>query len=365
MKDFRPNAVLLAMSFAAVAGCGNEAPSAAPPTERILKVEVAIAALETVNVKLNAVGNVRASAEAVIRPQVDGVVAEIAYSQGGSVSAGDLLIRLDDAKADARVSLAQASVDSARARLKLAEQRLARGRSLIAEKLVSQEAFDRLEAEFTAAEAEVREEKAALTLAERQLADYYIRAPFDGVVGARLVDLGNFVQNGDELVVLMKTHPVEVEFKVPDRYMHRIQMGTDARISSSTGGPSVKAHVSFIDPRVDPTTRMLNLRLEVDNEDDTFKPGQFVKVEALVEQRTSQVVVPEEAIILAGGRTWVFVIEDDRAAKRAVEVGQRTPGKVEILEGIATGDRLVIGGQHRLAEGSRVEIVTDDSAPGA
>lgn len=365
MNDFRPNAVLLAMSFAAVAACGNEAPSAAPPAERVLKVEVAIATLENVDVKLNAVGNVRASEEAVIRPQVDGVVAEVAYSQGGSVNAGDLLIRLDDAKADARVSLARASVDSARARLKLANQRLARGRSLIAEKLVSQEAFDRLESEFAAAEAEVREEEAALTLAERQLADYYIRAPFDGVVGARLVDLGNFVKNGDELVVLMKTHPVEVEFKVPDRYMHRIEMDSAATVASSTGESPIEARVSFIDPRVDPTTRMLKLRVEVDNEDDKLKPGQFVKVEALVEQRSDQVVIPEEAIILAGGHTWVFVIEDEHATKRAVQVGQRTPGKVEILDGISTGDRLVIGGQHRLSEGSRVEIVTDDSAPGA
>jgi membrane fusion protein (multidrug efflux system) len=364
MRNFRLHTILYALLIASASACGNEAPSAATPTERVFKVEVADAVEENVDVKLNAVGSIRASEEAVIRPQVDGVVAEIAYTQGGPVTAGELLIRLDDAKAAARVSLARASLDSARAKLKLAEQRLSRGRTLIAEKLVSQEAFDQLEAEFLAAEADVRVEQAAVTLSERQLADYYIRAPFDGVVGARLVDLGNFVQNGDELVVLMKTDPIEIEFKVPDRYMHRIKLGAVAKVSSTSGlDPSV-ARITFINPRVDPTTRMLKLRASIGNADNKFRPGQFVKVEALVETRDSQVVVPEEAILLAGGQAWVFVVEDDRAQKRAVEVGQRSPGKVEILTGIRAGDRLVVGGQHRLSAGSRVEIVSNEPAPG-
>jgi len=329
MRNFRLHTILYALLIASASACGNEAPS-----------------------------------EAVIRPQVDGVVAEIAYTEGGSVTAGDLLIRLDDAKAAARVSLAEASLDSARAKLKLAEQRLSRGRTLIAEKLVSQEAFDQLEAEFLAAEADVREEQAAVTLSERQLADYYIRAPFDGVVGARLVDLGNFVQNGDELVVLMNTDPIEIEFKVPDRYMHRIQLGAVTKVSSTSGRDPSVARITFINPRVDPTTRMLKLRASIDNADNKFRPGQFVKVEALVETRDSQVVVPEEAILLAGGQTWVFVVEEDRAQKRSVEVGQRSPGKVEILAGIRAGDRLIVGGQHRLSAGSRVEIVSNEPAPG-
>jgi membrane fusion protein (multidrug efflux system) len=346
---------LAALLCSAALSCQSESPSAGGPLERAQTVETVLATTQEVRVNLQAVGIVRASAKAEIRPEVSGLVAELLYAQGSRVEEGELLVRLDDRKPLARLALAKATLDSARARLRVAEQRLARNRQLIADELVSREEFDSVEAEYLAAEATVREQEAAVTLAERELDDYHLRAPFSGTVGERLVDVGNYVEQGDPLVVLLRTDPIEVEIKVPDKHARQLTTETAVRIESSTEAAPVVGRVSFIDPRVDPSTRMLALRAEAPNPEAALRDGQFVQVTVLVGTRPSQVVIPEEAILFADGKTWVFVVSDGRASRREVAVGERLTPNVEVLSGLAAQETVVVGGQHRLEDGARVE----------
>lgn len=320
-------------------------------------VEAIVATAADVDVVIDGVGVVRASERAEIRPQVDGTVAEVLFAEGALVKANDLLVRLDDAKAQAKLDLQRAALDSAEARLRLAEQRLRRGRQLIAEDLISREAFEELESEHLAAAAAVREQGAAVTLAARELDEYHLRAPFAGTVGRRLVDVGNYVERGDPIVVLMQTDPVEIEFQVPDQHAIRLRPGLPVDIAPTSGGSSETATLSFINPRVDPTTRMLDLKATGPNPDGRLRDGQFVGVKLLLEVRRSQVFIPEEAVISTAGALGVYVIEEGVARRRDVVVGVRQPPNVEILEGVAAGETVVIGGQHRLHEGSRVAIL--------
>jgi membrane fusion protein (multidrug efflux system) len=321
-----------------------------------LQVETVTAGVEDVEVVLEAVGIVEASEEAEIRPQVDGTVAEVLYREGARVARDELLVRLDDAKPVAKLDLARAALDSAKARLRLAEQRLGRGRQLIAQDLISREAFDQLESEHLAAMAAVREQAAAVTLADRELDDFHIRAPFDGRVGARLVDVGNYVQEGDALVVLMKTDPVEVEFKVPDQNAERLKTGISVRVSPPPSKTTLEGAISFVNPRVDPNTRMLDLKARVANPDDLLLDGQFVEVSLLLDVRKGQVVIPEEALVTLNGKLAVYVVEDGVARERSVALGMRLPPRIEVLSGVAAGEVLVIGGQHRLHDGARVAL---------
>ena len=341
--------------------CSGESPSAGTSPERVYKVEAARAGAEDVRVTLRAVGIVHASKKAEIDPQVDGLVAEIFYKQGSDVEQGDLLIRLDDRKAAAKLALSEATLDNAKAELRVAEQRMVRNRRLIAEELVSQDEFDSVEAGLLAAAASVREQEASVTLAARELDDYHISAPFSGIVGERLVDVGNYVERGTALVVLMKIDPIEIEFKVPDRHAEALNTTTRVTVSSSAGGAPYEGTISFIDPRVDRDTRMLSLRANVPNPNGTLRDGQFVEVSALLGVRESQVVVPEEAILLTEGKTWVYIIDDGHAYRREVHLGERLSPLVEILSGIDANAHLVVGGQHRLSDGSRVEVL--DAAP--
>jgi membrane fusion protein (multidrug efflux system) len=345
-------------------GCSDSTPSASPTSERTINVETITAEAADVDIVLDAVGAVDASEKAEIRPQVDGIVAELAFAEGARVAEGDLLVRLDDAKPVAKLELARASLDSAKARLRLAEQRLRRGRQLIAEELISREAFDQLESEHLAADAAVREGQAAVTLASRELDDYRIRAPFSGTVGARKIDVGNYVQKGAALVSLIKTDPVEIAFRAPDQYAARIRTGIPVRVSLPTREGSVEATLSFINPRVDPTTRMLDLKAVAANPDGMLRDGQFVSVRVLLDVRASQVLLPEETVITTAGELAVYVVVDGIAHRRAITIGVRQPPKVEVLSGVRPGETVVVGGQHRLHDGARVAVVAhrDDGA---
>lgn len=339
------------------AACSDSAPSAAPGEEAAIRVEAVTAVAADVDVVVDAVGTVDASEEADIRPQVDGIVAEILFAEGARVEAGQMLVRLDDAKPLAKLDLARASLDSAKASLQLAEQRLRRGRQLIADDLISREAFDQVESEHLAASAAVREGGAAVTLAQRELDDYHIRAPFGGTVGARLIDVGNYVEKGEPLVVLMKTDPVDIHFRVPDQYAQRLSEGIPVKVSVPASGDTVEASLAFVNPRVDPTTRMLELKATAENGDGRLRDGQFVAVSVLLDVRRGQVLLPEEAVITLAGQLAVYVIEDGVARTRPVTLGLRKPPQVEILSGVAAGDTVVVGGQHRLHDGSRVAVL--------
>jgi membrane fusion protein (multidrug efflux system) len=355
-----PTAIALWVSCVA---CGGAPPAASTSPDRVYKVEVAPAVVRDVNINLRAVGTVFASAQAEIRPLVDGLVSEIAYERGSRVEAGQMLVHLDDRKAAARVQLARATLDSARARLRVAERNLERARSLLDEELVSLEEFDTIEADELAAAAAEREQEAVLALAERELEDYHLSAPFSGIVGARLVDAGNYVSEGTVLVVLMKTDPVEIDFRLPDRHHAELTPGTPIEITPTADTDKTLGEITFIDPRVDQSTRMLNVRAFAPNPEGRLRHGQFVEVSVLAGVREGQVFVPEESVVFTGGTTWVYVIEDGVAHRRRVELGERLPPSVEVLSGVDVNAAVVIGGQHRLTDGAAVEVVNVAGAP--
>ncbi|MEE8311350.1 MAG: efflux RND transporter periplasmic adaptor subunit [Candidatus Binatia bacterium] len=349
-----PTAITLLMTCVA---CGGTPPAASTSPDRVYKVEVAPAIIRDVTVNLRAVGTVFASAQAEIRPMVDGIVSEIAYERGGRVEAGQMLVHLDDRKAAARVQLARATLDSARARLRVAERNLERARSLLDEELVSLEEFDTVEADELAAGAAVREQEAALILTERQLEDYHLSAPFSGIVGARLVDAGNYVSEGTVLVVLMKTDPVEIDFRLPDRHHAEVTPGTPIEITQTADSSKTLGKITFLDPRVDQSTRMLDVRASAPNPEGKLRHGQFVEVSVLAGVREGQVFVPEESVVFTSGATFVYVIENGLAHRRLVELGERLPPTVEVLSGVGADATVVVGGQHRLSDGAAVEVV--------
>ncbi len=346
----------LTVSLALLGACSNSDPAASPHAETTITVETAVAGSERVEVKLEAVGIVDASEEAEIRPQVDGTVAAVLFAEGAQVAEGELLVRLDDAKPLARLDLARAALDSAKAHLRLAEQRLRRGRQLISQDLISKEAFDQLESEHLAGAALVREQDASVTLAARELDDYHIKAPFAGTVAARLLDVGNYVEQGSPLVMLMKTDPIDVEFKLPDQIADKVGVGTAVRVAPPSIATSVDGTIVFVNPRVDPITRMLDLKATVPNESGLLRDGQFVEVTLVVEVRENRPVIPEEAVMTLAGKLRVYVVADGIARQRAVELGVRISPRIEIMSGVAPGETVVIGGQHRLSDGARVAL---------
>ena len=362
-------AILTTMVFAVA--CGKTTPSgpASPgASDRPLLVDMATVATRDLDVTLDAVGTAYASGQVDIRPQVSGTLLAAPFIEGNHVEAGQVLAQLDDSKARASLALVEAQLDSARAKLAVASERLGRFRHLAAEELVSREEFATLESEQKAAAATVREHEAEVRLAQRNLEDFTLRAPISGRMSIRHADVGTFIEAGFILATLVATDPVEVLFTVPSAAMRGLEVGQEAEIRDTDAARTAlgRGHIRVIDPRVDTDTRMVSVKALVPNPDERLKAGQFVGVTLLRERRAGAVVVPEDAVIPYGGKTFVYVVKGSLASRREVVLGMRLPEVVEVTSGLTGGETIVIRGQHRLSDGARVEQqqgAKDEAAP--
>ena len=202
--------------------CTGEDAAAPARGNRPLLVETTEVGTRDVTVTVNAVGTVYASSQADVRPQVDGILERVDFVEGQAVTQGQVLAVLDSRKSAARVDLARAQMDSAAARLKVARSRLGRAHELARGELLSEEALENLEAEALEAAALLREREAGLRLAERELEDFTLLAPFDGVAGLLRVDVGNYMERGTVLTNVLDATPVEVLFSVPSRNLPQV-----------------------------------------------------------------------------------------------------------------------------------------------
>lgn len=357
----------ISVAIALASGCGK---AAAPGTEsdasaQAQVVDIATVATRDIDVTVEAVGTVFPADQVDIRPQVSGTLVSAPFTEGEEVEAGHVLAVLDDSKARASLALVQAQLDSARARLAVASERLGRFGRLAKEDLVSREEFSTLDAEQKAAAANVREKEAEVRLAERNIEDYTLKAPFRGRVGIRKVYAGNYVEAGTVIVTILSADPVEVLFTIPGSELPGVTIGQEALIRDTDPERTVvgKGLVRVLDPRVDKDTRMASVKVLAPNPDSRMKPGQFVGVTLVREHRGAAPVVPEDAVIASGGKTWIYVVDGDRASRREVTLGQRLPGLVEARSGVKAGDAIVVRGQHRLTDGAQVR--KNEPAPAA
>jgi membrane fusion protein (multidrug efflux system) len=339
-----------------MAACGSSDSSGGASGERRAKVETYRVEMRDLESKIDAVGSLTAGAQVDIRPQVDGILAAMAVTEGQRIEAGAPIAHLDASKAEARLALATAQRDNARAKLVVARQNFERARQLASEDLVSTERYQMLEAEFRAAEAGLREGEAQVGLAARQLEDFHITAPFPGTIGQRLIDVGSYVERGDALTTLIQDDPLEVRLAVPERYTRTLILGTDLLVADTTGEVTATGKLTFIDPRVTERNRMRLLKGLGANADGRLRPGQFVDVTLLLDETPSVTVIPEEAVVSYAGDTWVFVVEAGHANRRRIVVGGRSPGEAQILDGLEEGETIVVVGQHRLVDGGAVEV---------
>jgi membrane fusion protein, multidrug efflux system len=305
-------------------------------------VQIAMAAVGTMRERIEAVGTTIARQAVDIVPLTSGRVAEIAFSPGARVETGAVLVRLDD-------GAEQAAVAEARAGLREAELALDRARKLRSNNTVAQATVDELEAAYLGASARV-------DAAEKQLADRTVRAPFGGVVGIRGVDVGARVDDATVLTTLDDLAEVEIEFSVPEIYFGRVRDGQAvAATSSAFPGRIFEGRIAKIDTRVGQVSRAFRVRAVIPNPDLTLPAGMFMHVEVVLEERPA-VLIPEEAVIAEGDRTFVFTVAEERAQRRAVRLGQRSAGTVEVLEGLEAGEAVVRAGTQRLRDGTEVRV---------
>jgi len=323
------------------------APGAAPPA---IAVEVAIARRDTVTDAIAATGQIEAVQSIELRPDVEGRILEILFREGSEVGKGTPLFRIDDAELQAEVARAEADRD-------LATQSLQRTRDLVAQRASSQADLER-------AEAMARSSDASLALLKVRLDRTVVRAPFGGVVGQRFVSLGDYVNSDTRLVSLQTVTPQRASFQVPERYADQLKLGQ--RVSfrvAALPGRDFSGKVDFVDPMVKLPGRTIMVKAVVPNPRRELQSGMFIEARLATDVRPNAVVIPEDAVLPLQGATFVWVINNGKATRRQVELGVRTPGFVEVKNGVESNDQVVVGGQERLAEGAPVQAKLVERRP--
>ncbi len=298
-----------------------------------------------------AVGSLRSRRSVVLRPEISGRITQLNFSDGQRVRKGQLLVQLDD-------QLPRAQIQQSRAELSIARANHKRNQELVAQGFISQRSVDE-----SAANLEVAEAK--LALAEATAQRLRIVAPFDGVAGIRGVNVGDYLKDGADIVNVEDLDAVYVDFRLPERLQNKVKTGQTARVAfDALPGVQYSAVVLAINPQIDADGRSLAVRGCIDNRRLQLRPGMFARVTAVFGERSDANVVPEEAIVPDGAAPYVLRVvagteEGSQVAKRTpVRLGARTPGFVEVVEGLAPGDVVVTAGQQRLQrDGTAVRVV--------
>lgn len=324
---------------AKAAGAAGAANGAA--NERAVAVEVTRVAAVQLPETITAVGSLRSDESVTLRPEVAGRITEILFKEGTPVSKGETLVRLDP-------SINIAEVRQARANLTLAKAKYERSVDLAGRNFISGQAKDEARNNLEIA-------ASALALAEAKLRKTELKAPFSGIIGLRVVSVGDYVREGADLVSLQAIDPLKVDFRVPETFLDQVRVGQAVEVTlDALPGKTYEGRVFALDPLVDAAGRAVVIRAQVRNQDTTMRPGMFARVTLITQARREGLVLPEEALVPQGTEQFVFRVVDSRVARVKVQTGIRRDGRVEILTGLDKDDVVVTAGQLKVREGSLV-----------
>jgi membrane fusion protein (multidrug efflux system) len=325
-------------------------------------VEAVTLAPETIRDEIDLVGQLEADESVVIRPERAGIIDTVEFVEGQEVKAGTLLFRLRDDEERARVAEAEAQ-------LALAEQNFRRAHALKGENVLSAAELERATSERDVARAHLDVAAVALDRTE-------IRAPFDGVLGRRMVSPGDRVTperfggaegmggEGTGLVQIDAVATLKLIFTVPEIAVQLVRPDMSLRIAVAPfPGEAFPGQVYFIAPALDPQNRRLVLKGRVPNPDRRLMPGMFATIRVEAARHDNALVVPESALVHEGEGVFVWRLDQASAAEHvAVETGIRVGGRIEITSGLRPGDRVVTAGTHKLSPGTPIRVAETSNA---
>lgn len=350
-KPSRFKPVIILLFVVAVGGLlwlkpwGGSASAPAQPLQQAIAVEAAVVTAEPLDVTIESVGTLTANESVTLRPEVAGRITEILLEEGACMKKGAPLIKIDD-----RVFAAE--LKQAEAEQKLAELEYNRFRNLSKTGAATRRLFDQSQAALGVAQANT-------DLARTKLDYATIRAPFDGFVGLRRISPGDYVNVGQELANFVSYDPMKVDFTIPETRAGKLKAGQVIEMTvEALPGKKFQGEVYALDPQVDVAGRAVALRARVANPDNELKPGYFARISLAVDRKENALMLPEGAIIPQGNDKFVYKVKDDNTVTLLpVTIGERLAGKVEVLDGLEAGERVVASGQIKLREGASVSVV--------
>jgi len=347
--------VLLATALLAWVACSRDKAAVA-----ILAPPVMVAPVEAQRIEdhIEATGQLLAHAEAQVASQVQGQVTRIVKDESAAVAEGDVVLEIDPERRELELRNARAALNESEAMLGASQRELERAQKLHDEGVASNAKLDAAQTALRQARSRREAAEAQLGMMERSLRDASVRAPFAGLVARRYVSAGEFVAPGAKLFDLVALDPIEVEFHLPERDSSRIRIGApvDVRVAPYPD-ESFHAEVTLISPTIDPATRTLRVKGAMHNPDGRLRPGLFANADLGIAVREQVPMIPAEAVLQRADGSVAFRLADGgHVERRVIKLGAFHEGRVEVAEGLAVGDLVVVRGQDQLADGSAVSI---------
>ena len=314
---------------------------------------------------IDAVGTVESEHSVAVRPQLNGALDAVLFTEGDRVKQGQPLFRLDTRPMQAAVDQARAALARDQAQYVQAQAQEARLRPLMEKDYVTRQEYDVAATQAKALESTVNANKAALEQAQLQMSYANIAAPISGRTGSLSVRAGNLVTGGTggaPLVVINSTQPILVSIGVPQRYLEEVRKywGTadlKVEVSPNPGSPAAASgQLVFIDNTVNPTTGTITLKARVKNEKEALWPGQFIAARIILRVEKDAMVLPEAAVLPGQSGTFVYAVREGRAKVQAVTVDRQVGGRMVISKGLTGDEEVLVNVPPSVTDGSPVVL---------
>lgn len=324
---------------------GNEALAGKPGNGQKrppLNINIKVLGYETLQDIFRTKGVLIPDEEVALSFETSGKITKIYFREGSSVRKGELLAKVND-------SPLQAELKKLEAQLPLANDRVFRQKSLLAKDAVSQEAFESVSTELDKLKADIE-------LVKARIAQTELRAPFDGVIGLRQVSEGAYASPSQVISTLTKLSPLKIEFSVNERQANDIKAGTKISFNVENDLNTYEAPVYAVESKLDEKTLSLKARALYSNPGGKLKPGRSANIEIQLSEIKNAIVIPAIASIAEMGRDIVYVYKSGKAQQVEIKKGMRTSSSLQVIDGLQSGDTLIISGVMQLRDGMEVVI---------
>ncbi|MBO1018015.1 efflux RND transporter periplasmic adaptor subunit [Achromobacter sp. SD115] len=320
------------------------------------KVAVATARQADFPVTLSGIGSLEASRQVQVAAEVDGRVDRILFASGAQVQAGQLLVQLNDAPEQGELARLQAQARNARALLE-------RTRRLLPQQAATREQLDQAQADYDQAAGDIKRVQA---LIEQKR----VKAPFDGVLGVRRVNLGQFARAGDALVSLTDASAMYANITLPEQAMGALRAGQPVTVTvDAHAGRVFEGKITTVEPQVDAGSRTVRVQATLPNADGALVAGMYAQGQIGLPARPGVITVPETAVSYSAYGDSVYVVTPPKEGGQAgttvrqayVKTAERVRGRVVVTEGLQAGEQVVTSGQLRLHNGAAVEVGAEDT----
>lgn len=315
--------------------------------KRVVAVKMVPVVLAEFIESVEAVGTARANEQVIITSKYSDLVDEIYFDDGQKVKKGAVLVKLNNQEELAKVNELTANLSESQAHLK-------RLTELLSSRSTSKSLVEQQEAKTKAIEAQ-------LVSAKAKLNDLTVRAPFAGVLGFREVSKGTYIDAGNVITSLDDLSSIKIDFHLPERLLTHIHVGQQVTaLNSAYQNKEFIGKITAIDSRIDSSTRSIKVRAIIKNKTLKLYPGMLLNISVLL-QVENILQLPESSIIPIENIHYVFVVNEDKALRKAIKIGRRHPGMVEVISGLVEGEQVVVEGALKLRDGSAISIIGQEA----